>query len=95
MSVGIRVKFASMTHEQFDAVNALVDVPSNPPAALIFHVSGAIEEGWHVIDIWESRAAFDAFLQDRVQPQIAASGVELQGPPVIEEFAVHEMFPPR
>jgi hypothetical protein len=94
MSVGIRVKFADMTHEQFDAVNARVDVPSNPQPGLIFHVSGPIEEGWHVIDIWESRATFDTFLQDRVQPAIAASGVELHGPPVIQEFAVHEMFMP-
>ena len=94
MSVGIRVKFADMTHEQFDAVNSRVDLPSNPPAGLIFHVSGPIKEGWHVIDVWESRAAFDTFLQERVQPAIGASGVEIHGAPNIQEFAVHELFLP-
>jgi quinol monooxygenase YgiN len=94
MSVGIRMKFAGVTQEQFDAVNARIDAAANPPAGAIFHVSGPIEGGWHVIDIWESRAAFDTFQQDRIQPAVAAAGVQMQGPPDIQEFPVHEMFIP-
>jgi len=92
MAVGIRIKFAGLEQEQFDAVNARVDPSSDPPEGLIFHASGPIDEGWGVIDFWESRAAFDDFLQRRVQPAVAASGVKMQGQPDIKEFAVHEMF---
>jgi len=92
MAVGIRIKFAGLEQEQFDAVNARVDPSSDPPEGLIFHASGPIDEGWGVIDFWESRAAFDDFLQRRVQPAVAASGVEMQGQPDIKEFPVHEMF---
>jgi hypothetical protein len=92
MAVGIRIKFAGFTQEQFDAVNAHVDPDSNPPKGLLFHASGPIDEGWGVIDFWESRAAFDEF-QGRIQQAVAASGVDTQGPLDIKEFPVHETFP--
>ena len=54
MAVGIRIKFAGLTQEQFDSVNAHVDPDSNPPKGLLFHASGPIEEGWGVIDFWRN-----------------------------------------
>lgn len=92
MAVGIRIKFVGMTEEQFDAVNEKVDPAGDKPAGLIFHASGPIEGGWGVIDFWESREAFDAFAP-RIQRSAEAAGVELQGPPDIKEFPVHETFP--
>ena len=41
MAIGIRIKFAGLTQEQFDAVNAHVDPDSNPPKGLLFHSSVA------------------------------------------------------
>ena len=93
MAVGIRIKFAGMTQEQFDAVNAHVDPAADPPPGLLFHASGPIDNGWGVIDFWTSRADFDAFQEARIQPAVAQSGVELQGPPDVHEFAVHETYP--
>lgn len=92
MAVGIRIKFAGLAQEQFDAINALVDPDSNPPKGLLFHASGPTDGGWGVIDFWESRAAFDEF-QGRIQAAVAASGVQLQGPPDVKEFPVHETYP--
>jgi hypothetical protein len=92
MAVGIRIKFAGLTQEQFDAVNVHVDPASNPPSGLIFHASGPIEDGWGVIDFWQSREAFDAF-SPRIQQSVQAAGIELQSSPDIKEFPVHETFP--
>jgi hypothetical protein len=91
MAVGIRIKFAGVTEEQFDAVNRQIDPASDPPSGLIFHASGPIDGGWGVIDFWESRDAFDAF-SSRIQQSVEAAGIELQGPPDIREFPVHETF---
>jgi len=93
MAVGIRIKFAGMTQEQFDAVNGHVDPAGDPPKGLLFHASGPIGSGWGVVDFWESRDAFDAFAP-RIQASVGAAGVELQGAPDIEEFPVHETFVP-
>ena len=46
------------------------------------------EEGWRVVDFWESRAQFDAFMAERVGPAVAATGVSTQ--PDIAEFPIHE-----
>jgi hypothetical protein len=92
MTVGIRIKFAGLSQEQFDQVNQHVDPAGNPPKGLLFHSSGPIDEGWGVIDFWESREDFDAF-GPRIQQSVAAAGVELQGSPDIKEFPVHETYP--
>ena len=93
MAVGIRIKFAGLSQEQFDQVNKHVDPATNPPKGLLFHASGPIDEGWGVIDFWESRQDFDAF-QNRIQESVAAAGVELQERPDVKEFPVHEVFQP-
>jgi hypothetical protein len=93
MAVGIRIKLAGVTQEQFDAVNKHIDPMGNPPTGILFHASGPIEGGWGVIDFWESRAAFDAF-ESRIGEAVAAVGVDMQAPPDVKEFPVHEMFKP-
>ncbi len=64
-----------------------------PPNGLLFHSSAPIEGGWQVIDFWESRQAYDAAMPV-VQKAIESAGVTPQGPPSVEEFAVHEIFRP-
>jgi hypothetical protein len=91
MAVGIRIKFAGVTQEQFDEMNKHVDPAGDPPKGLLFHASGPIDGGWGVIDFWESRADFDAFTP-RIQQSVAAAGVEMQSAPDIKEFPVHETF---
>jgi hypothetical protein len=44
LTVGIRIKLAGVTQEQFDAVNKHVDPAANPPKGLLFHASGPIKE---------------------------------------------------
>ena len=94
MAVGIRIKLAGLSQDQFDEVNKGVNAGGAPPKGLLFHASGPIDEGWGVIDFWESRADFDAFFGSRVQEAVKAAGVELQGPPDVKEFAVHEIWKP-
>jgi hypothetical protein len=93
MTVGIRIKLPGVTEEQFDKVNSRIDPTGDPPKGILFHASGPIDDGWGVIDFWESRQAFDAFAP-RIQQAAAAAGVEMQGPPDVKEFPVHETFQP-
>ena len=90
MAVGIRIKLAGVTQEQFDQVHDQINPDRTPPNGLLFHASGPIDGGWGIIDFWESRADFDAFAA-RIPQGMAAAGVESQGPPDIKEFPVHEM----
>ena len=89
MAVGIRIKLAGITEEQLDAVNKHVDPAADPPKGLLFHASGPTEEGWGVINFWESRQDFDAF-EPRIGAAVAAAGAQLQGRPDIKQFSVHD-----
>ncbi len=89
MTIGIRMKLQGVTQEQFDAVHDHINPERTVPKGLVFHSSGPIDGGWGIIDFWESREDFDAF-HDRIPAGIAAVGVEMQGPPDIKEFPVHE-----
>ncbi|HWG09221.1 MAG TPA: hypothetical protein VN672_09460 [Solirubrobacteraceae bacterium] len=95
MAVGIRLKFAGGTQEQYDAVHSHMDVDNNPPQGLIFHSAGPIDGGWGVIDFWESSEAFDAFLQGRLGAAIGELGDRaFQGPPERRDFPVHHITKP-
>jgi hypothetical protein len=93
LAVGIRIKLPGVTREEFDAAHDHINPDRSPPKGLLFHASGPIEDGWGIIDFWESRADFDAF-SERIAEGVAAAGVEMQGPPDIKEFPVHEMIHP-
>ena len=91
MAVGIRLKLAGVTQEQFDCVHDQINRERTPPKGLLFHASGPIDGGWGIIDFWESRKDFDTFAA-RFPEGMAAAGVETEGPPDIKEFPVHEMI---
>ncbi len=89
MAVGLWISFAGGTQEQYDAVNAEMRVEQNPPEGLVFHSAGPTDNGWNVIDFWESREAFDRFQQERLGPAIVALGDQAPPQPSIKEFPVY------
>lgn len=95
MAIGLRLKFEGGTQEQYDAVHTHMGIDDSPPEGLIFHSAGPIDEGWGVIDFWESREHFNRFQQGRLGPAIGELGDRApQGPPDIKEFPVHHYLKP-
>jgi hypothetical protein len=95
MPVGIRLKFKGGTQEQYDTVHSEMNVDADPPEGLIFHSAGPIDEGWGVLDFWESREAFDRFVSERLGPGSQALGDRgMPGPPDVHEFPVHNITKP-
>ena len=91
MAVGIRIKLAGITQAEFDRGHDHINPDRAAPKGLLFHASGPIDDGWGIIDFWESRADFDAFA-GRIAEGMAAAGIQLQGPPDVKEFPVHEVI---
>ena len=92
MPVGIRLKFSGGTQEQYDTVHEHMNIDGDPPSGLIFHSGGPIDEGWGVLDFWESRDAFDQFVSGRLMPGMQELGDRgMPGPPDVHEFPVHRI----
>jgi hypothetical protein len=93
MPIGIRIKLPGITQEQFDLAHDHINPDRTPPKGLLYHASGPIEDGWGIIDFWESRQDFDAFAV-RIEAGMTSAGITPQGPPDIKEFPVHEIIHP-
>jgi len=93
MAIGLSIRFSDGTAEQYDAMHSEMKVDADPPEGMIFHAAGPIADGWGILDFWESRAQFDAFLESRIGPATAALGdAAFPTPPEIKEFPVHHFL---
>ena len=68
----IVIQQVAATEEQYRAVNDAMDTRGNPPAGLILHTGGPVDNGdLRVVDIWESAEEFETFAAERLGPTIA------------------------
>jgi hypothetical protein len=80
--------------EMFRALDDKVIGPGRDvPDACVFHVNGALGDGYTVLDYWSSKAARDEFMASEVAPAMAALGIDAE--PVIEELTVHNSLTQR
>ena len=89
MLIGLLIEVPGETQEQYDAIikKALPDGTLAPGG--IVHVAGPVEGGWRVVEVWETRQAFDKFYAEKLQPALQEAGV----PPVEPTFfSVHNVI---
>jgi len=92
MSSVMVMKWDGLTASQYDAVRKLFNWEGNPPKGAILHISGFTKKALRVTDIWESKEAFNEFLQNRVMPAVKQIGI--QGQPKVKFFPLHALFVP-
>ena len=61
------------------------------PEGLLAHAAGAIDNGFCVIEWWDSEADWDAFFSSRLQPAFEKVGDIPQ--PQVTRFSVHNSYP--
>ena len=82
MAIGILFEMPGVTQEQYDEViQKLEDAREGMPPGRIYHVAGPTEDGWRVVDVWESQEQFERFGQT-LMPLLEETGV----PEVAPEF---------
>ena len=91
MSILIRYAPTSLTREQYDKVNAILqeNASDGPSAALQLHVLFGDEPSLRVSEIWESEAAWQEAWDGGLKAALSTAGVELPEP---EKLAVHELW---
>jgi hypothetical protein len=83
MAIGLVMQFSGTGIKDYDEVMknlelespGVAGVQNDWPAGIISHVAGANEEGWCVVDVWESQEAFDAFMHTRLGPALGKTGM--------------------
>ena len=77
------------TREQYDAVAERINADGIPDGA-IAHTATETPDGVQMMDVWESREAFERFQEERIGPIGRELGIDMSGPPpkIYELFSV-------
>jgi hypothetical protein len=91
MAILIRYAPSSLTREQYDRVNQILQEngPEGPAPPLQLHVMFGDEPDLRVSEIWESESAWQQAWDGPLKAALASAGVELPEP---ERFPVHEAW---
>ncbi len=61
MAIAMIFDVPGLSQEQYDQVRREVSPDNKRPAGMLYHVGGPTEDGWRVIEVWESQEAVDRF----------------------------------
>jgi hypothetical protein len=92
MATVMLMHWPEATIDQYEAARSEVDWEGNVPEGAKFHVAWMEEDGFHVLDLWESQAHFERFVESRLMPGVAKVGI--QGQPRVRFYEAHSVFAP-
>lgn len=72
MAVITLLEFPGLTREQYERAGA--SLAGGPPEGILYHSCGSYGDGWRIVDIWESREAFDRFVDGSYLPAVQSVG---------------------
>jgi hypothetical protein len=67
------------TQDDYEALGRELGVMETPPAGNLMHLALQTETGVRLVEVWESREAFEAFVRDRLRPALARLGAGRAG----------------
>ena len=93
MAVGVLAAAPEFTKQVYDNITEKMFGHSpmradEAPEGLIMHSAGQGEQGYYVYDVWESREAFERFMEEKLGPAMAEV---MGGPP--PEGGAPQFFP--
>jgi len=77
VAVAVQLDFQDATLEQYDQINERIGLLPGGPASPqeLFHWVTKTENGFRVVDVWESREAFETFEREKLRPMYNEVGI--------------------
>ena len=79
MAYGIALRFEGVGEDQYWAVNKELGIDRDGngdwPAGMVSHVGGPTDDGWVVMEIWNSKADQEAFMASRLGAALGSVGL--------------------
>jgi hypothetical protein len=92
MAVIVHVVLKGVSKAEYDAVRSEAAWLERDPEGGLAHLTWWEGSDCHNLDAWESDEVFGAFVQDRLEPAMAAAGVAVE--PEVTFHPAHEVFAP-
>ena len=91
MAVVMQMHWPEIGVEEYDEARAKVGWETEFPAGAISHVAWMADDGFHVVDVWESEEAFNKFAEERLMP-VVKGDVGIEGEPKVKFTKAHRVF---
>ncbi|MFB9979322.1 hypothetical protein ACFSQQ_14020 [Mesorhizobium kowhaii] len=82
-----------ITPKEYRAILDEMDVERRPEPGIYLHLTAPIEGGYRVLEVWDHREGFEAFMQARLAPAAKAIGLNREMKLTIEPLS--NIFAPR
>lgn len=89
MSIGVIFRGETMTEEQYDQIRQQVMPDNQPVSGLLFHAGGPSENGWRVIEVWQSQEVAEAFFSGTLAEAFQKANVAAEE---TQFFEVHNLI---
>jgi hypothetical protein len=97
MAVAFIIQFSGIGSDMYDKVQTelglaspgVTGVADDWPDGIISHTAGTTPDGWCVVDVWESQAKFDEFMQTRLGPALGKAGMPEPQVTTVEVYNRH------
>lgn len=75
MAVAVLMEFDGGTTDAYDRVIEKMGLSDGtPPEGAQYHVAGKTDNGFRVVDVWDSAEQFQEFAQEKIGPLTAEEG---------------------
>jgi hypothetical protein len=92
MATVMLMHWPEVSREQYEHARREINWEGNVPQGAKFHVAWFGDDGFHVLDLWESAEEFQRFTEERLMPGVQKIGI--QGQPRVEFAEAHAVFAP-
>jgi quinol monooxygenase YgiN len=78
VAIGAIFDGAGITQAQYEQVRNEVAPGNKLPTGMTYHAAGPTDNGWCVIEVWESQEAAEAFFRDKLGDSLQRAGISVQ-----------------
>ncbi len=86
MAIAFLLEFAGATSDQYDRVIERLELGGKMPSGGRFHIAGPTDDGFRVVDAWESKEDFDRFFEEKLHAALEGEGMPA---PTISTWPIH------
>jgi hypothetical protein len=77
----------------YDAISERLQAQPEPPPGLLVHTAGFTGNGFRIFEVWESREAFERFVEQTLMPIINEVGAGEASQPEQTMYELHSFVP--
>jgi len=78
MAIGIVFQGPGVTRAQYEQVLQQVAPNNQPPPGMQYHAAGATEDGWCVVEIWDSQEGAQRFFDEKLGQALQAANINIK-----------------